>query len=251
MQELERARRVVIVAAHPDDEVIGAGMLLPYLRDVHIIHTTNGAPADPGDAERSGFATRGDYAAARRREFACAMRVAGLDPERATCLEFTDQETMLHLADLCSRLVAEFRRLEPDAVLTQPYEGGHPDHDSTAFAVQRAAGRSICVFEMTSYHSRYGALRAGEFLPNGEPAEARALEPEDAARKRAMLACFASQQSVLKDFPVVPEQFRRAPRYDFSQPPHPGTLHYERLPWGITGARWRELASECEWVATA
>jgi N-acetylglucosamine malate deacetylase 2 len=243
MQELERAKRVVIVVAHPDDEVIGAGALLPYLQDVWIVHTTDGSPADLVDATRSGFVSREEYAAARRQELACALRLARVPWQRAVCLRFTDKETMYHLADLFRGLMEVFARLKPDAVLTQPYEGGHPDHDSTAFAVHRCLGRSGALFEMTSYHSRDASLETGVFLPNGETPALRELREEDRARKRKMLACFKSQQSVLRDFPVVPEQFRRAPEYDFTQPPHEGKLHYERLPWGITGQRWRELAS--------
>jgi N-acetylglucosamine malate deacetylase 2 len=246
VQELEQAKRVVIVVAHPDDEVIGAGALLPYLRDVRIVHTTDGSPLDLSDAARNGFASREEYAAARQQELTCALELAGIPRDHMICLGFTDKETMNHLWDLCRRVEEELLRLDPDAVLTQPYEGGHPDHDSTAFAVHRCFGRSGRLFEMTSYHAKDGALETSVFLPRGECAAVRALREEDADRKRRMLACFKSQESVLRDFPVVPEQFRRAPHYDFTQPPHPGMLHYERLPWGITGHRWRELAARCE-----
>jgi hypothetical protein len=34
------------------------------------------------------------------------------------------------------------------------------------------------------------------------------------------------------------EWFREAPDYDFTQPPHQGELHYERLGWNITGELW-------------
>jgi LmbE family N-acetylglucosaminyl deacetylase len=239
----------VIVAAHPDDEVIGAGALLPYLRDVRIIHTTNGSPRDLADAMRSGFVTRKEYAFARRREFECAVSIAGIHPTQCICLGYTDQEAVYHLDELCGRLRQEFARLDPDVVLTQPYEGGHPDHDATAFAVDRCFGWKGQVFEMTSYHSTGGEMITGAFLGGGDAGVAEALSKEDAARKQRMLACFKSQQAVLHYFPVVPEKFRRAPRYDFTQAPHAGALHYERLGWGITGHSWRELAGRCGWVA--
>jgi hypothetical protein len=40
----------------------------------------------------------------------------------------------------------------------------------------------------------------------------------------------------------VPERFRPLVRYDFSRPPHRGSLYYEQLGWRMTGERWRELA---------
>lgn len=246
MLRLERARRVVIVAAHPDDEVIGAGGILPALRDVHIIHTTDGSPRDPADALRNGFTTREEYAAARRSELICALNLGGVPAANAICLGFTDQETMHHLAALCQTLAAHLKHLEPDAILTQPYEGGHPDHDSTAFAVHSCLPDHSRLFEMTSYHAQTdGTLITGRFLASDKPEFVRDLTPEDKLRKERMLACFQSQSAVLKQFPLLPERFRCAPKYDFTRPPHPGTLHYERMPWGITGQQWRSLAAKC------
>ncbi len=241
MKELLAAVRPVIVAAHPDDEVIGAGGLLRHMRNATIIHTTNGSPRDLGDAQRAGFATREAYADARRKELRCALRMAG--EHRDISLDFIDQETMLHLPELCDRLDQLLRELQPDVVLTQPYEGGHPDHDSTAFAVHRVWQGPL--IEMTSYHARDGHLETGVFLRDDGAVSEWPLSGEDAARKAQMLGCFTSQQAVLANFPVVTERFRRAPHYNFAEPPHAGVLHYETLPWGITGERWRALAAAC------
>jgi LmbE family N-acetylglucosaminyl deacetylase len=245
VQEFEQFGHVLIVVAHPDDEVIGAGALLCHLRNVTLIHTTDGSPRDTSDAFRAGFTTRERYALARRQELNCALRLAHIDPARAISLGFTDNETMFHLPELCLRLDEQLSLLNPDLILTHPYEGGHPDHDATAFAVHRCARRSDRIFELTSYHANEAGLETGVFLPNGEPPVICGLSPEDSLTKTRMLACFQSQSAVLARFQVVPEQFRKAPRYDFTRPPHAGALHYERLPWGITGEHWRELASVC------
>lgn len=245
-QEFGLARRVMIVAAHPDDEVIGAGCLLRYLPRVRIIYATDGSPRDLSLASRSGFSTREKYAAARLDELECALALSGKSVKDSTFLDFTDQETMYHLPELCDRLAEEILKYQPDIVITHPYEGGHPDHDSIAFVTSRACGASTRRFEMTSYHENEGKLRTGVFLPNGEPGSiVRELTQQDRERKEEMFACFASQVSVLKNFPVVPELFRPAPVYDFAQAPHHGALHYENRPWGITGEQWRNLAAQC------
>ena len=245
MQE-ELAGCVAIVAAHPDDEVIGAGALLAHLHDIRIIHITDGAPDDPSDARAAGFANSGGYAAARRVELLDALALAGISPRQTTCLGMTDQDTMQCLPELIAQLGAVLNDWQPDVVLTHPYEGGHPDHDSAAFAVSKWSKPAACrIFEMTSYHRWEGALRTGVFLPGSAISYTFPLADEDYVRKKRMLACFRSQQRVLSSFPVVPEQFRHAPSYDFTQPPHEGRLHYETLPWGITGSQWRELAARC------
>ena len=59
----------LIVAAHPDDEIIGAGAQLPRLSQAYFLHLTDGAPKDMRDASALGFVTREAYAEARRREF--------------------------------------------------------------------------------------------------------------------------------------------------------------------------------------
>ena len=137
-------------------------------------------------------------------------------------------------------------------ILTHPYEGGHPDHDATAFAVH-AACRLLrhegttppALVEMTSYHLRAGALTTYEFLPNGEgPVITVRLGMEERFLKRRMVECHATQQQVLDHFPIDIERFRPAPRYDFARPPHPGRLYYEQFDWGLTGARWRALAAD-------
>src|SRR5438270_9291371 len=135
---VEWGRRVILVAPHPDDEVIGAGGQLRHLPDLWIVHATDGAPRDMLDARAQGFATCVEYAVARRREMLAALRLAGIGPERALSLGFGDQEMAFHLSEAAGLLRALFRQKQPDVVLGPAYEGGHPDHDSVAFIIHCA-----------------------------------------------------------------------------------------------------------------
>ncbi len=80
------ATRLMIVVAHPDDETIGIGGQLRRLRDVSLLHVTDGAPRDGEDAGRHGFAALADYAAARRQELAEAL-AAGDAAAAESCAE--------------------------------------------------------------------------------------------------------------------------------------------------------------------
>lgn len=246
--------RVVMVLAHPDDETIGAGAALFRLADVFLVHVTDGAPLDLTDARRVGCATREEYAALRRQELSRALGLAGISLERTRELGIADQEAALNLEALTARLSAILREVGPGAILTHPYEGGHPDHDATSFGVHRACaliereeGSAPRIVEMAFYHQCDGRPAMSSFIQRAGFAEwVRALAPTEQAKKHALLACFESQRETLKSFPIDAERFREAPPYDFGKPPHPGTLHYERFNWGMTGARFRELARRAD-----
>lgn len=241
---------VAVVVAHPDDETIGAGAVLPLFRRLLLVHATDGAPRNLADARAAGFSTAADYAAARRRELEAALAAGGVRAERAA-LGAADQGASLRMAELSRALAALFERHGTRAVLTHPYEGGHPDHDAAAFCAGAAASLSArggadppAVAEMAFYHAGPEGWTVGRFLPGGPPATALALTGEERARKRAMLDAFATQAATLARFPMGDEVLRPAPAHDFSAPPHAGTLLYERFPWGMDGPRWRRLASE-------
>jgi LmbE family N-acetylglucosaminyl deacetylase len=243
--------RTMLVFAHPDDETVGMGASLARLRAVWFVCVTDGAPRDLSDAHRAGCDTREAYARLRQDELRAAVRCAGHAPERITLLGFTDQEASLRLVELARAIDISIGAVRPHLLVTHPYEGGHPDHDATAFGVhaavqaRRARGAATpIVVEMTSYHRRGGAMTFGEFLP-GSPLASIVLPLGAAARarKQRLIACHASQAHVLGALPLECERFRRAPTYDFTRPPHPGTLLYEQFPWGMSGSRWRTLAT--------
>ena len=248
---------VLIVAAHPDDETIGAGAQLPRFERLLILEVTDGSPAKIADAQGAGYGSRHAYAAARRRELLAALHVGGIPPGHLAELGLIDQEASLDLPGLTRLILRHLWDFQPDAILTQPYEGGHPDHDACAFAVQeacrlmsRARVMSPARIEMAGYHAEQGdpgrvTIETGEFLAcMGCPEVVVVLDPAVQSMKRRMFECFHSQQPMLAHFRLDAERFRLAPEYDFSRPPHRGRLFYEQFDWGMTGVRWRELASD-------
>jgi LmbE family N-acetylglucosaminyl deacetylase len=245
------AERVAVVVAHADDETIGVGAQLPRLPGLVIVHVTDGAPRNMADATRHGFETPEAYAAARRQELEAAMALAGVPGEALISLGFADQEASRHLAEISKRLVALFAERRIEVVLTHPYEGGHPDHDATAFSVHAASallardGREPpAIVEMASYHAGTAGLAPQRFVP--EPDAPEILIPLNAgerALKRRMIAAHATQAEVLSAFSADAERFRPAPRYDFSALPNGGQLYYAGFDWGMTGERWLGLAS--------
>jgi LmbE family N-acetylglucosaminyl deacetylase len=242
----------LVVVAHPDDEAIGAGGLLAGLPDAVVAHMTDGAPRDERYAKSKGFLTRDEYARARRREVVNALAHVGITPDRCRGLGYVDGEATNHLLEMVFDVADLIDEVRPDIVLTHPYEGGHSDHDATAFAVHLACGilrrdraPAPLVLELTSYHNYSGTRRVFEFLPfiGTHDQTIRLTDVEKLVKKR-MYDEFVSQQQVLERFPINVEKFRPAPRYLFTEAPHEGLLDYERFCSMITGAEWRKSAEK-------
>lgn len=241
--------RALLFVAHPDDEVIGAGSRLGRFARTVIVHVTDGAPKDPRFAQEAGFDSPETYGRARHDELRCVLAAADIPEEDSISLGISDQEAALHLPDLAWRVAGLISEYEPDLVLTHPYEGGHPDHDATAFAVQAAArllaaeGKTVpAIAEMSFYHRAGGIYTTDAFLPGSSRQWTLTLTEQEREFKERLRACHASQRVMLSDFEFTTERFRIAPSYDFTTAPHQGTLNYETWNFPMTGARFRELA---------
>src|SRR5690606_4939882 len=160
-----------------------------------------------------GFQRRADYAAARHAEAVAALALAGVPRAHVHELGFVDQAVVQRLEALIERAAALISALAPDAVLTHPYEGGHPGHDATACAVHAAlqtlardGAPRPALLEFASYHVRGEGLAYGEFIV--DPAvEMRSVALDASARRRKLelLRCHGSQETVWRAFPLERE----------------------------------------------
>ena len=125
---------VLVLAAHPDDEVIGAGSMLAYHgtrgHQVTVVHATDGAKGDPGNRAN-------DITALRRAEGKEALARLGL-PE-ARHWDLPDGELPEHLADLTARIVAVMREVQPRTLYSFHAGEAHRDHRAIAAATAAAA----------------------------------------------------------------------------------------------------------------
>jgi LmbE family N-acetylglucosaminyl deacetylase len=246
--------RTLLVLAHPDDECVTYGALLQRMADPIVRFMTDGAPRDAYFWGRYG--SREAYAALRQQEARRALARLGVEriefvsegyhgrnrqpSDGAASDILVDQELFRILPAAWRELADAVRRLQPQALLTLAYEGGHPDHDSCNLLVSLAAKQfELPAWEAPIYNhaseTDADRLETQRFTrENGTEIDVRpsALEVE---RKRAMWSEYASQGDFLQLFSPERECVRPLPAYDYSLPPHPGQLNYERWQWPMTG----------------
>jgi N-acetylglucosamine malate deacetylase 2 len=241
-------RDVMIVVAHPDDETIALGGQLRRMEGVRLLLMTDGAPLNMTDARAGGFATCEAYGRARRGEMETALAMAGVKRDALITFGLPDQSLASHLAELAERLANLLHEIGVATVLTHAYEGGHPDHDATAFIVRAACllveRRDLpapVVYEFPLYHARHGQMVAQEFAPGGSVEYAIALDEEAAEIKQRMLAAYSTQQRTLASFAAKTERFRPALPCDFGELPNGGDVLYSQYEWGLKPADWPGL----------
>src|SRR5215471_11713978 len=128
----DRGLRIAILAAHPDDETIGASALLARSGDPRVIYLTGGAPRNRNLRSRDFHGSRQEYSSLRRAEAERALSLAGLAVSQIEWLGGVDQEAIGRADHLTYCLAGLFSRIEANVLVTHPYEGGHPDHDTAA-----------------------------------------------------------------------------------------------------------------------
>ncbi|MCO7222484.1 PIG-L deacetylase family protein [Klenkia sp. PcliD-1-E] len=204
-------RRVVVCAAHPDDEVLGVGgaMALLAAAGVELVHVavTDGEASHPGNP----VLAPAQLAAAREAESGAALAALGVSPVDAVRLRLPDSGVAAHEDRLVEELVP--RVLGADLVLATWTGDGHPDHEAVGRAALVAAARAgvpVAQYPVWAWHwSHPGDPR----LP-WDRARAVALPPGVQAAKRAALDCFTTQVRPLGPDPAVlpPEVLAHAHR---------------------------------------
>lgn len=192
--------RLVVVAPHPDDEVLGCGGLMASAIDagygLDVVSLTDGEAAYPGDpgwpAARLG--------PARRVELRHAVLALGGDPERIAHAGLGDGQLGARLAEA---LAALDRLSRQDAVLVTWACDGHPDHEAAAEAARMACARSgarLVQYPVWAWH--WADPRAAAFLRPG--AVRLPLSQATLARKRAAIAAFRTQTGQASPAPAAP-----------------------------------------------
>ncbi|MEV7041579.1 bifunctional PIG-L family deacetylase/class I SAM-dependent methyltransferase [Amycolatopsis sp. NPDC051061] len=245
----EPFERALVVAAHPDDETLGASGLLQRLHAagtaVTLVVATDGEAAFPA----AGAAERRELARTRRHELEDSVRAQGLSAVEPVWLGLPDSDLASHGDELTSTLRSHADG--HDLCLLPWPDDPHPDHRAAARAALAAAPVSA---QRWSY-----PIWLWHRLSLDDPAipwpRARSLRLTEAERdaKAAAIATFTSQlkPGPRGEEPILPEEvlahFSHGTETFFREPPQASApvSRFASLyaaaqdPWSV-GTKWYE-----------
>ena len=184
------AEKVLVLAAHPDDEVLGAGGFLALCSErgssVRVWIATDGTAQEGADSRDPAYAER------RREESRRAARALGIEPPLFAGLQ--DRNLDSDGGPLARAVAEQLAEFEPDLVLCPSPAEIHPDHRALADALYRTVAASR---PEDPDHDRIRFLRLA-FYEISQPFLPNTLVDisKTAAKKETALSAYESQQSV-------------------------------------------------------
>ena len=199
---LSTAHRAIILAPHPDDDVIGAGGLIQRLlaarSELHVVFITDGEnnPWPQRFMERKLFIEAGDrqkWGEMRRREAICSLARLGIGESSCTFLAFPDSGmarlARRHDTSLVDALRALFAKIEPTLIVSPSSFDLHSDHRAIAYFAHAAAGANTPV-------ATYVVHGAG---PKERLALSIELTESEKKRKHEAIECHVSQLTLSRE----------------------------------------------------
>ena len=241
--------RLLILAAHPDDETIGCGGLLQRCAGALVVFAVDGAPPHYGFERK--FGSLRNYSELRFQEASRALATVGHVSFRRLQREdgrfFLDQHLFLELREGFASLKQITSDFCPEAVVSHALEGGHIDHDACHVLARRLADEfGLPSLEFPLYwRSDEGKDVLRQFREPADQECVLQLSPRELLVKQQMIEQYQTQQGLTQVFPLDPERFRPMARAGVGKPSWSGYPFENRRRFLKTEAFLRK-ASEFE-----
>ncbi len=224
-------RHILLLVPHPDDELVACFATIRRAQaegsKIYALYLTHGCIARdvrwPWDRKK-----HDGHVARRRNEAEQAAKRLNLIPVgwsgRAA------RSLRQHMPTLNTEIRQAMTEHHIDQIWAPAYEGGNPDHD-VLNAIVSTLTENVSVLEFAEYNFAGGRAHSQEFPKNNGLETRIRLSPAEQKEKKQALELYVSEQCNLGYVKTESECFRPIAKYDYSQPPHQGTLWYARFRW--------------------
>ena len=206
-------QRIAFISPHPDDVELCCSIIIKHLISsgikVYYFCVTDGAPSPkilstikclPNNYNQLAYKT------CRRKETITALNILGVNLAQIKFLDWPDLECYKHIPGI----VRSFYNIikNADGIFCCPFEGGHPDHDITRFALAVASDRinySGHIFEYASYNNRGYQI----FQKDSPCSFTININSQEQKIKQQITQVFVSQKKEMEQFRTDVELFRQ------------------------------------------
>ena len=203
------SQRLLIIAPHMDDEILGCGATMLLHEDksrIHCIYATDGAQSPAPLLPWTG-SINPDITKIRRQEAIDVMAGIGIPRDNLVFLDFPDGTLYRRSRQLKSRLSEEISRIDPAVVLTPFRYDLHSDHVATnrcTRSVLSGDRKQRVLLEYLVYY-RWRLIESGDIRTQIPDTSFLTVDTRQVvAEKTAIIHQYRSQTEILSDWQSQP-----------------------------------------------
>ena len=219
---------ILLIAAHPDDELVGAAFIIKKIllkKNLIIFFPTNGVLSK----EEMWFWDKRKYQEKkkiRNKEMKESLQYLGV--KKFFRQNIPTRKLKENIGKTFNKINLLIKNWKIDTVFCPAYEGGHQDHDVSNFICSRLRN-NYKVFEYAEYNFSKGKINCNEFVKPTNDEVTIKLSEKEKREKMKLLEIYNSEKGNLDYVKLDKECYRKLYDYDYSKPPHPGKLFYRRF----------------------
>jgi len=224
-------KRILILVAHPDDEVVACAASISRARatgaTISTLYLTHGCLAQETlwPWQRKNYAR---IVTARHSEADAAAKFLGVQPVGWS--QRPARYLWRELPQVFNEVDAAIIQYRPDQIWVPAYEGGNPDHDALNAIGYKLTPR-LSILEFAEYNFFGGKAQTHSFVSSDETTRVVSLSEAEKSAKCTALGLYQSEQGNLSYVGLDQESYRPLALYDYTQAPHRGMLWYTRFQW--------------------
>ncbi len=221
-------KNILFVIPHPDDEIVGTCILIRKLlrekKKISLVFLTNGviSPDQNWFWKKNKYK---DFVKMRKNEMIQSLEI--LNIKKYYYQNIPTRTLKNNISESYKLIYRIIKKNKIDSLFCPAYEGGHQDHDITNFICSRL--KNLCkLYEFSEYNFYNRKINSNTFFDSKNNEKIILLNPSQKKFKNKCLSIYNSEKNNLGYINVDKESFRPMVEYDYSQPPHHGTLFYRR-----------------------